>query len=407
MKSLPSPTAIFIVFIIVAGIIWMSFTNRVHNQNNAGQTGSVNAVPVEVGKIKRGPIERRRTFSGSLEPAAEFIIAPKVSGRVERIFVDLGDVVEKGQVVAELENDEFLQAVALAKADLQVAVANLEEAKNALEISTRELKRFETLRIRGVASDSQLDTTRADQLSRQAAREVAQAQLGRAEALLETARIRLGYTRITASWADTDSSRVVSERFVDEGETVAANASLLSIISLDPIKGIIYVTEKDYGGLRAGQPAFLETDAFPDTRFKARIDRISPVFDRNSRQANVELEIDNDQRVLKPGMFIRVTIVLDRMNDASIVPEQALTSRDDKTGIFLVNKKNRTVHWLPVRVGIRDSGNVAIDGPFLSDLSFPQDVVILGQQLLSDGSYIIVPEPSKSVHAGQQEASEQ
>ncbi len=403
MESRSFRKTIIITCILAAGF-FLIIINRLYNdRETTGQAGQRDSAPVEIGVIKRGPIELRRIFSGSLEPVAEFVIAPKVSGRVERVYADLGDIVEKGQVVAQMDNDEFLQSVALAEADLQVAKANLVEAENALEIAARELKRFDTLRSRGVASDSQFDGAKADQLSKQAAREVARARVNRAEALLETARIRLGYTEISASWADEGSSRIVSERFVDEGETVAANAPLLSIVSLDPMIGVIYVTEKDYASLKVGQMASLVTDAFADTRFKALIDRISPVFGRNSRQAKVELKIENNQGLLKPGMFIRVTIVLDRIENAVIVPEQALTSRDDKTGIFVVDNGGQTVSWRLVKTGILDSGMVQIDDRFLSDLKLPQKVVTLGQQLLNDGSVITISESVEKMNTGSRE----
>jgi multidrug efflux pump subunit AcrA (membrane-fusion protein) len=105
---------------IAAGVIWTVFSRLQDQWKTNTSGGSSSVVPVEVGQIHKGSIELRRTFSGSLEAGAEFVIAPKISGRVEKIYVDLGDVVERGQVVAELDNDEYLQAVALAEADLMV-----------------------------------------------------------------------------------------------------------------------------------------------------------------------------------------------------------------------------------------------------------------------------------------------
>ncbi len=181
-------------------------------------------MPVEVAQIQRGPIALQRTFSGELEALAEFVVAPKVSGRVERVLVNIADTVKRGQVVAELDNDEYVQAVAQAQADLAVARANLSEAKSALEIANREFKRTESLLKRGIASDSEFDAARQDQLAKQAQLKVAAAQVTKAESSLETANIRLGYTKVTAGWTGGDEHRVVAERYVDEGQTVAANA---------------------------------------------------------------------------------------------------------------------------------------------------------------------------------------
>ncbi len=354
------------------------------------QTGSAKegsqAVPVEVMPIERGPIELHRTFSGTLEARAEFVVAPKVSGRVERLTVNIADPVERGQMVGELDSEEYIQAVAQARADLEVARANLAEAKNALEIARRELSRFKTLRQRGVASESQFDSIQANELAKQAELEVAQAQVVRAEATLETARIRLGYTRITAGWSGGNDHRVVAERFVDEGETVSANTPLLRIVELDPITGVVFVTERDYARLQPGHEIVLTTDAYPEKTYKGRIERIAPVFQQATRQARVELVIDNPDRRLKPGMFIRTTVMLDHADDAIIIPEKALTKRDDRLGVFLVTEDGTSVRWKEVTIGIRDGNKVQVLGEALSG-----QVVSLGQQLLDDGSPITIP----------------
>ena len=94
-------------------------------------------VPVEVAAIQRGPIALQRTFSGELEAQAEFVVSPKVSGRVMRMFVNIADTVKRSQIVTELDNDEYIQAVAQARADLAVARANLSQAKNALDTANR------------------------------------------------------------------------------------------------------------------------------------------------------------------------------------------------------------------------------------------------------------------------------
>jgi RND family efflux transporter MFP subunit len=167
-------------------------------------------VPVKVANVTHGPISLKRTFSGELEALAEFVVAPKVSGRVEQVFANIADLVERGQVVAELDNDEYIQAVAQAQADLAVARAKLFEAKSALEIAGREFERTESLVKRGIASDSEYDAARQDQQAKQAQLNVAAAQVAKAESALETANIRLGYTKVTAGWTGGDDYRVVA-----------------------------------------------------------------------------------------------------------------------------------------------------------------------------------------------------
>jgi RND family efflux transporter MFP subunit len=116
---------------------------------------------------------------------------------------------------------------------------------------------------------------------------------------------------------------VVAERFVEEGDTVSANSPLLSVVELDPLQAVIHATERDYGRLTRGQDALLSTDAWPGEIFPARIERVAPVFQENTRQARVELRVENADHRLKPGMFIRATVVLERAADALVGYEGA------------------------------------------------------------------------------------
>ncbi|MEE4253797.1 MAG: efflux RND transporter periplasmic adaptor subunit [Desulfuromusa sp.] len=380
----------FLLIAILVGLIawfWAEIDFPIDNDKPGIHSKKVVEIPVEVRPVELGSIDLRRTFSGALEPRSEFIIAPKVAGRVERLSVNISDSVKRGQIVGELDNDEYLQLVAQARANLAVANANLAEARSASGIANRELARVKTLQQRGVASESQLDSATANQMTNEVKVDVANAQVAHAQSALETAITRLGYTRITAGWSGGNEHRVVAERYVDEGEMVTANAPLLRIVELDPITGVVFVAERDYGLLQPGQKAILATDAFPGEEFLGQIERIAPVFKQATRQARVELTIDNPQQRLKPGMFIRATVVLDKKTDATIIPEQALTKRDDQVGIFLLNEDRKSVKWHEVTVGIRDDTRVQVEGEDISG-----QVVILGQQMLEDGSKINIPD---------------
>jgi len=340
-------------------------------------------VPVEVAPVEHGPIELLRTFTGTLEARAEFVVAPKVSGRVEQLDLDLADEVTRGQVVAVLEDAEYVQAVARAQADLEVARASNAEAESLLKIADRELNRIDELRGRGATSESQRDIAKAEQLAKQAQVKVTSARIASAAADLEAARIRLGYTQVTADWRGGSERRVVAERYVDEGETLAANAPMLRIVELDPITAVFFVTERDYARLRPGQQARLATDAFPGETFSAVIQRIAPVFRESTRQARVELQVDNPGLRLKPGMFVRATVMLERIERAVIVPQQALTRREGRSGVFVVSAAGDAVAWHAAEPGILQDGRLQLQGVELDGR-----VVVLGQQLLDDGSAV-------------------
>ena len=370
----------------IAAWLWLSSPVIEGDAPSRKGGGDSRPVPVELAQIQHGPIERRRTFTGTLEAQAELVVAPKIPGRIEQLFADLADTVTRGQAVARLDNDEHLQAVAQAQADLAVAEANLAEAVSLLTIAERELQRVDKLQERGVSSESQRDIAQADQLAKHAHVAVAKAQVTRAQAALATARIRLGYTEVTANWRGSGEDRVVAERHVEEGETVSANEPLFRIVDLDPIKAVFFVTEGDYALLAPGQEAELLTDAFPREVFRGRIARIAPVFRESTRQARVELGVENPELRLKPGMFARTTVVLERFAEATIVPEQALTTRDGQRGVFVLAEDGRSVAWRPVKVGVQQGDRLQVTGEGVFG-----SVVTLGQQLLDDGSPVTLP----------------
>jgi RND family efflux transporter MFP subunit len=387
MKS----SRLFLLALLVAaaaGLGWQIYSRLDSLQDGTkGDRKDARPVPVVTAPIERAAIALERSFSGTLEAYAEFVAAPKIGGIVKRLTLDLGDNVARGQVIAKLDNAEFLQAIAQAEADLKVAEANLGEANSLLKIAERELKRIDQLSTRGVSSASQRDTAAAEQLAKKAHVQVTLAQVARAQAQLETARIRLGYTEVIADWESDKAQRLVAERYVDEGETVSANTPLLKIVALDPVTAVIFVTEKEYSGLKIGQQASLTTDAFRDRAFSGVIKRIAPVFREATRQARIEVEVDNPDLQLKPGMFVRAKVTLEQLDEATVVPIQALTRRDEQDGVFVLSEDGHRVLWRAVTPGIQQDEYLQVVGEGLQGR-----VVVLGQQLLDNGSAVLLSE---------------
>lgn len=274
-----------------------------------------------------------------------------------------------------------------AEALVAVAQARLGEVTSAVGAAERAHARLVSLADRAMATEAALDQAEADMLARRAAVAVAEAQIRQAEAELAGARIRLGYCTVTAEWSEGDAERVVGERFTDPGATVTANQPLATVLSVHPLIAVIHVTEGVYRRLAVGQPATLRTDAWPDEEFPATVLRISPRFAATSRQAVVELRVDNPDHRLKPGMFIRATIILAEAEAVTRVSAMALSRRGGGDVVFVVDEGGDTIRQVPVRVGIRDGDQVQISGEGLTG-----HVVTLGQQLIEDGSRIVVPD---------------
>jgi RND family efflux transporter MFP subunit len=346
------------------------------------------AVAVEISPIETGVIRDVGQFSGTLIPKSQFVVAPKVSGKLKKLYVNIGDRVYRGQIVAQLDDEEYLQQVAQAEADLKVAKANFEETKSALELARKELERAETLHKKGILSDAQFDSVRAQFQAQEAKFKVAEAQVANREAALETAKVRLSYTKIIATWETGGDVRYVGERFVDEGALLSVNTPIISIIEIQPITCVIYATDKDYFRIKIGQDVSVSSSVFPDKKFYGKVVRLAPLLKETSRQARVEIDIENGEGLLKPGMFVNAEIEFGRREKAKIVPFSAIVSRGNSQGIFLADIQNKKAIFKPVKVGIIEGERAEILEP--SDIS--GSVVVLGQHLLQDGMGIILPE---------------
>ncbi len=386
MKGFTNKLLPALLLLIVISVGWKLYSQREKNEGK-GRNQNQLPVPVEVGNIRRGTIEEIRVFSGSLEPSATLSLSSKVSGRVLRVSADISDTVQRDQVLIELEPDEFTQQLARAQAEKAVAEAQLQEAENRLKIAQRERERMQQLRERGISSAAAEDSAQSEFLIRSSALAVAKANLTAAVSAVDTAKLQLEETRIRARWSEGDNQRFIATRTVEEGDTVSPGEHLLTLVEIQPVQAVIDVPEKDYGRLQVGQAVNLTTDAWPGKTFPASIQRISPVFREESRQARVEIIANNPDLSLKPGMFIRASIVLAHVEDAILVPQNSLSRRGNETGIFTVDPEKAVAHWQKVVPGIRDGNSVQIIEPEISG-----QVVTLGQQLLDEGSVLALPE---------------
>ena len=343
-------------------------------------------VAVEVALVKKASIREVGSFTGSLYPLSEFILAPKIPGRVEKILVNIGDKVKGGQLVAVLDDDEYHQQVIQAKAELEVARANFQERESTIENAKREYKRTKALRKKKIASESQLDAAESEFKTQQAKLKVATAQISQKKAALKMAKVCLSYARIKVPENNTKGCKVVGERFVDEGAMLAPHTPIVSILDIEKLIVAIHVIGRDYPKIQTGQEAVISTDAFQGCTFTGKVIRIAPILKEKSRQARVEVEIPNVQKLLKPGMFVRVHIQFDEHDNATVVPVAALVKRNGSQGVFIVDPQEQKARFITVTVGIINGVQAEVLNPAIKGA-----VVTLGHHLLEDGASIILP----------------
>jgi RND family efflux transporter MFP subunit len=380
---------ILTIAIAVAGIgflSWQIYEKVSGSKERSGSRRGSPAVAVEIAQVQQGSIKDVGRFSGSLSPQSEFIVAPKIAGSLEKILVDIGDVVKADQLVAVLDDEEYQQQVYQAVAELEVTQASLEEVKITSENAKREYERTVALREKKIASESQLDTAESEYKAQQAKLQVAAAQVSQKRAALQMAKVRLSYTQIRVPPNHASEQRVVGERFVDEGAMLAPNTEIVSILDIGTLIGVINVIERDYPKIKLGLTALINTDAFPGQTFSGKVVRIAPLLMEKAREARVEIEIPNEQMLLKPGMFVRVQIEFELRQNATVIPLAAVVKRNGNQGVFMADLQEKKARFVPVTLGIVNETQAEILEPKLTGA-----VITLGQHLLEDGASIILP----------------
>jgi HlyD family secretion protein len=305
--------------------------------------------PPATAKAERARIERVVVATGTIEPAKEIEVRPRIPGIVERIHVEPGDAVEQGQLLVEIDRELLASQEAEARAELA-------EAQVALRYADIELGRAEELVKRGAQSAQHLDDVRAR-------REAAAAGVAAATAKHETLATQLGYTRVTSPLA----GRVLDVP-VEEGSAVSpvtavtGGTLLLSLAATSTLHLEGLVDENEVARIALGQPARIRTEAFGERTFAGRVTKISPVGQRiqNVTYFEVEVEVvDADAQRLMPRMSGDAEIVTEVVEDALVVPETALRYRGEQTWVEARDGDGR---FAPrdVRVGIVDGSRVQV-----------------------------------------------
>ena len=384
-------TGVLIVLALGAYTGWRAYAKLTEESKDQRGRGAL-VVPVEVAAVRRATLRDVGEFTGSLVPASRFIVAPRVGGRLEKLLVNLGDPVQRGQLIAVLDDKEYVQQLERAKAELAVAEASVQECQTNRQAALRELERAEALRQKKIASESEYDQAKAQHEVQEARYRVAAAQVDQKRAALKEAEIRLSYAKIGVTWEGGVDVRFIGERYVDEGALLTANAPIVSVIDIGALTAAVYVIERDYAKMAVGQEATVTTDAYPGRTVTGRIVRIAPQLQETSRQARVEISVPNPDGQLKPGMFVRVQLEFAEHKDVAAIPVASLARREGRRGVFVADVAAKTARFVPVELGITSGDLVEVVRPSLDG-----PVVVMGQHLLEDGSAITVPQPEAPV----------
>lgn len=309
------------------------------------------AVRVKVMAVQPQVLEVRATAVGTVEPEHRVVVAAQEEGVVIELAVREGDRVQKGQLLARLDDRQLL--------------AQLEEAEARLAEATGQWQRAQNLVQEGLITAAEADAARAS--------------FAVAQARVSALRTRLSFTRITAP-----VDGVVTARHVEIGSLVSGRSPVVELAAGRMVLRVP-VSELDVVKLKVGDKASVVVDALAATPISARIERIFPAADPTSRQVTVELVLEEVPAKLRPGFLARADLSLERIPDALLVPE-AVVLRGSEFPSFVYVVEGEVARVRPVQVGLRQGGKALVT----SGLVVGDRVVVEGTSLLRDGQPVIV-----------------
>jgi multidrug efflux pump subunit AcrA (membrane-fusion protein) len=368
-------------------------------------------IPVETVSLHFGSIDRRLHLTGTIISEATVDVLSKISGILEKIQVEQGDRVKVNQVVAMVEREEKEAQQQEAQAALDILRARwaqmetgalpeeitqseqfVRQTKASWESSLDNYIRLKNLKERDFVSQQRLDEamlqvtireaeyrsaeeklTLLKKGARQEDRDALLAQIRQAEASLRLARIHLKNTTIRAP-----ISGIISKRFLDQGSFVSTTTPIVRIVAMDVVKILVQVVESELAQLCVGATAEIYVDAYPKQFFQGKVSCISPTIDPESRMADIEINVDNKEHRLKPGMFARVNLIVQRRNSVLLLSKDSLIREHGNTRVF-VHENGRAL-LREVSLGLEGEKYVEI----VRGLQEGEEAIVAGQYELED-----------------------
>ena len=397
----PLPWVLGLVTFGVVGLGAIAFVAT----RNRGPTYDVEALTVP---IETTALTVRITASGTVEPVQTVNLSPKTSGILEQLFVEQGDPVVEGQLIAQMESrdleaqkrqqeaavDEAVaqladiqrgtdaEEIAQAVAAVRTADAQVEDAQARLDLAKAQMDRNRQLQVQGAISLNELENFDQELRSAQATldsadfqvqeaeqrledlrnepkpeqRDQAEARLAQAEAQLEAIQVQVEDAQIRAPFAGT-----ITQKFANEGAFVtpttsasdASSATSTAIVALaSGLEILAEVPEADIAQIKPGQTVEIVADAFPDQTFRGEVRLIAPeaIERQNVTLFQVRVDLRTGQSELLSNMNVTVAFLGDQLTDALVVPTVAVVTQEGQSGVLIPGDRNR-IRFRPVVLG--------------------------------------------------------
>lgn len=344
------PLLVIAVVLVLGGLAWWKFG-----------TGSTQSAPAATAVASRGTIENTVSALGKIGPKTYVDVGAQLSGQLEKLHVDVGDRVDQGALLAEIDPRIYESQVEGNRARVDSLKAQLAERQANLELARVTHERNQSVADRGLIARDALDTSAAQLKQAQAQITSLRAQLKEAQSTLEGNTANLSYSRIYAPLAGT----VVSVAAL-EGQTLNANQiapNILRIADLDTMTVTAQVAEADIGRVFVGMPAYFTTLGQPDRRWEGTVRQVQPTPDIVNEVVlfKVLIDVDNTDGALLPDMTAQVFFVVSQARDVLTVPVAAVFSPPNAKGKSFVRVPGpEGTPPRAVETGLRDREKVQI-----------------------------------------------
>ncbi|MEW4561036.1 efflux RND transporter periplasmic adaptor subunit [Bremerella sp. JC770] len=316
---------------------------------------------------------------GEIQAKEETVIFPRTSGYLKKLHVDIGDVVKKGQLLAEIDTPEVDQQLKESLATVEQLNARRQVAETQLDLAGFTLGRLERLIAANAASQQEYDERKAELAVAKHQVQVAEADIAAGMADLQRIRELQSFTKIYAPFDGT-----ISERSIDLGQLVTSGndqaQSLFRLLRTDRVRVIVHVPQLYASSVATGNPAQLIVREMPGQKFPGHIARIAKAIDLQTRTMRVEVELENKDGLLLPGAYVQVQLAVQRSDPPLIVPASALIFNANGAQLATVNSRN-TIELRAVKVEADQGGELGI----ATGVSVSDRVVVNPGERLTNG----------------------
>lgn len=346
------------------------YSNIQADRARAAKMSQSRSIAVVTAHPVRRTIVPQLHFSGSLDPEWQAQVAAKVDGRLEKVYVHEGDHVEKGQVLAILEQMDT-------DANLLSAKGSYLDAQTSLRKAETDLARYEKLYATGAVSQQVVDDYRF-------ARDNAAAKLEAARGSLQGMESKAAGTVVTAP-----ADGIVAKRFYQEGYYAKAGTPLFAIADISMLKTTIHIPEGQVTGVKVGNEADIALPAYPGKKLVGKITRIAPVADLPAHTFAAEVSVDNSEGLLA-GVYANVSLIGEPREQVLTIPMHAIVMRDDQQTVFVADAQG-VVQRRVLALGYSDDKVAEV----LSGLGEKDTIVVEGHNKLREGSRINLEKAGK------------